>query len=199
MDNMVKKIIGIIPARLGSKRLREKNLLPINGKPMLHWTIDAALNSKYFSRENLFVSSESQKILECVGDKCTKIVRPDFLAEDHVWLQDVVNHLLENVVLGDDDLVVILQANSPEIMTSIIDECIEKVISDELWQMSTVGTDFINNGHLCVLRKNVCNHRGKANYNGFVVVDWVDVHTEDDYREVKERLKARTPDRTNNE
>ena len=54
-----KNIIAIIPARGGSKRLKNKNSLIVNGKPMIAWTIKSALNSKFINE--VYVSSEDKK------------------------------------------------------------------------------------------------------------------------------------------
>lgn len=56
------KIIAIIPARGGSKRLPNKNILPLAGKPMIAWTIEAALNSRVFC--DVLVSTDSQEIAD---------------------------------------------------------------------------------------------------------------------------------------
>ena len=55
------KILAIILARGGSKRLPRKNLLKLHGKPLIEWTINSGLNSKYIDR--LLVSSDSDEIL----------------------------------------------------------------------------------------------------------------------------------------
>ena len=57
------KIIGIIPAREGSKRLKHKNVYPLKGIPLIEYTIKAALNSKYFTQNNLYVNSNFDKVL----------------------------------------------------------------------------------------------------------------------------------------
>lgn len=57
---MVTGRIAIIPARGGSKRIPEKNIIDFDGKPMIAWTIEAALNSKSFDR--VLVSTEDEKI-----------------------------------------------------------------------------------------------------------------------------------------
>ena len=56
------KNIAIIPARSGSKRIPKKNIIDFNGKPMIAWTIEAALNSKLFSK--VLVSTDSEEIAE---------------------------------------------------------------------------------------------------------------------------------------
>ncbi|SVB97878.1 uncharacterized protein METZ01_LOCUS250732, partial [marine metagenome] len=53
-------MLAIIPARGGSKRLPRKNILDLAGKPLIAWTIEAALNSKYIDR--IVVSTDNQEI-----------------------------------------------------------------------------------------------------------------------------------------
>lgn len=63
MDNLVKnKIIAIIPARGGSKRIPNKNIIEFGGKPMIAHTIEAAIQSKIFDK--IIVSTESKEIAE---------------------------------------------------------------------------------------------------------------------------------------
>ena len=67
MDNLVdQKIIAVIPARGGSKRIPKKNIIEICGKPMLAWTIEAALQSKYI--DEVLLSTDDEEIAE-VGRK----------------------------------------------------------------------------------------------------------------------------------
>ena len=58
---MNKTFLAIIPARGGSKRLPRKNLLDLCGKPLIAWSIEAALKSKYISK--VIVSSDDEEIL----------------------------------------------------------------------------------------------------------------------------------------
>src|SRR3989338_8295854 len=55
-----KKILGLIPARGGSKRLARKNIKPLYGKPLIAWSIEQARNSKYIDR--IIVSTEDREI-----------------------------------------------------------------------------------------------------------------------------------------
>ena len=57
-------IIAIIPARGGSKRLHRKNIYPIWGKPLLHWSIKAALDSKRI--DAVWVTTEDDEIAKVV-------------------------------------------------------------------------------------------------------------------------------------
>jgi N-acylneuraminate cytidylyltransferase len=66
MDDMVDKKIAIIPARGGSKRLLRKNILDFYGKPMIAWTIDAALKTNLF--EVVLVSTDCKEIAQISRD-----------------------------------------------------------------------------------------------------------------------------------
>ena len=57
------KCVAIILARGGSKGIKNKNLINVNNKPLIGWTIENALKCKELS--GIFVSSDSEKILEC--------------------------------------------------------------------------------------------------------------------------------------
>ena len=181
------KIIGIIPAREGSKRLKYKNTYPLKGIPLVEYSIRASLKSKYLDTNNLYVSTDFDQVVEISNNYNLNIVdRPEKLAQDHIWTQDVVNHV-DNVLgsLEDEDLIVIIQANSPQITGVVIDECIEKVLSNKLWQVHTVDENFINNGAIQVIRRKIRNHSGKVKYNGVVMTNWIDVHTEEDIKKLE--------------
>jgi len=177
----------LIPARGGSKRLKGKNIYPLKGKPLIRWTIDAALKSKYINENNLYISTEDQKI----KDVCTDfniVDRPPELARDDVWTQPVVDHFTQSIKAQDDDIIVLLQANSPQITGSVIDQCIDKLINNDLWQVHTTGEDLIHNGAVHVYRNFVSSHKGKISYNGFVITNWLDIHTKNDIIEVSKLL-----------
>tara|TARA_R110002110_G_scaffold295886_4_gene509947 strand:- start:4159 stop:4716 length:558 start_codon:yes stop_codon:yes gene_type:complete len=176
------RIIGLIPARGGSKRLHNKNVYPLNGVPLIQYTINASLESKYLSTSNVYVSSDSSRILNLALDSGIQIIdRPTQLARDETWTQDVINHLDDFLGdLEDEDIIVVLQANSPQITSSKIDDCIELLIRHKLWQVNTIGKDCINNGAVQVFRRKVKDHKGKVNYNGVVKTDWIDVHYKED-------------------
>jgi len=177
----------LIPARGGSKRLKGKNIYPLKGKPLIHWTIDAALKSKYINKNNLYISTEDQKIKDvCAGFNI--IDRPPELAGDDVWTQPVVDHFTQSIKSQDDDIIVLLQANSPQITGSVIDQCIDKLINNNLWQVHTTGEDLIHNGAIHVYRKFVSSHLGKVSYNGYVLTNWIDVHTKNDIIDINKIL-----------
>jgi CMP-N-acetylneuraminic acid synthetase len=185
------KIYVMIPARGGSKRLLRKNIFPVLGKPMLLYTIDAAKKSRFIKEEDIYVSTEDHEIKMLAEKHCKVVDRPVELAGDKVWTQDVIDHFIEKLQINEEDIVVVLQANSPEITAEIIDRGIELLLQHKLWQVHSVDQDLINNGAIQIMRSKVGKHRGKPNYNGVVITDWIDLHTLEDVQQVEERLKQK--------
>jgi N-acylneuraminate cytidylyltransferase len=88
------KKVAIIPARGGSKRLPRKNVLPILGKPMFAYPIQAALQSGMFER--VLVSTEDEEIRGAALEAGAEVLdRPHELARDRARVVDVCKHVLE--------------------------------------------------------------------------------------------------------
>src|SRR5438270_13252378 len=90
----VMRILGLIPARGGSKAVPRKNILPLLGKPLLQYTVEAGLASQRLSR--LILSTEDEEIAE-VGRRCgvdVPFLRPLELARDGSPTMPVVQHAL---------------------------------------------------------------------------------------------------------
>jgi len=106
--------LAIVPARGGSKRIPNKNIIDFFGKPMIIWTLEAAKNSQLFSR--IVVSTESENIKSIVEEYGFDVVlRPKELATDDATLTPVVLNVLtqlakENIFYKN---VCMLMANCP--------------------------------------------------------------------------------------
>ncbi len=88
------KIVSIIPARGGSKRIPKKNLIKINGKPLIYYMIKASLESKV---DETWVSSEDDEILRVAKKYGAKIIkRPEELATDTSSSESVLLHFADN-------------------------------------------------------------------------------------------------------
>jgi len=119
---MNKTFLAIIPARGGSKRLPRKNILDLCGKPLISWSIEAALKSKYISK--VVVSSDDEEILNISSNFGADIIkRPYELANDTATTFDAIKHTIENV--EKYDYIVLLQPTSPLRNAKHIDEAIE--------------------------------------------------------------------------
>jgi len=123
-----KTFLTIIPARGGSKRLPRKNVLDLAGKPLIAWTIEAGLKSKYIDK--IVVTSDDDEILEISKKFGAEIIkRPDELASDTATTFDAIKHAIDN--LEAYDYIVLLQPTSPLRNTDHIDEAIELLMAKE--------------------------------------------------------------------
>ena len=117
-----KTFLAIIPARGGSKRLPRKNVLDLCGKPLIAYTIEATLKSKYIDK--VIVSSDDEEILNISSNFGADIIkRPIDLANDTATTFDAIKHTIENV--EKYDYIVLLQPTSPLRNEKHIDEAIE--------------------------------------------------------------------------
>jgi len=121
-----KTFLAIIPARGGSKRLPRKNVLRLNGKPLVSWSIEAGLKSKYIDK--VIVTSDDDEILDLAKEFSADIIRrPSDLSTDISTTFDAIEHTINN--LERYDYIVLLQPTSPLRKSKHIDEAIELLIS----------------------------------------------------------------------
>ena len=108
--------LAIIPARSGSKRLKNKNTLSFDGKPLVAWTIEQAIGSGTYDRIILSTDSEEIASIGTLYGLNELRLRPNFLATDHSPIEDTIVHVLEELKLNDSyipDSVSLLQPTSP--------------------------------------------------------------------------------------
>ncbi|ELA3116368.1 cytidylyltransferase domain-containing protein [Vibrio vulnificus] len=109
------KILAITPARGGSKRLPGKNIKNLNGKPLIQWTIDAALAVQEIAR--VMVTTDCDEIAEIAKQAGAEVpfIRPPELATDTSSSTDVIRHALDFYrAEGEEfDFVLLLQPTSP--------------------------------------------------------------------------------------
>lgn len=120
------RLLGIIPARAGSKRVARKNVRPFLGKPLISWSIEQALASRLLDR--VVVSSDDEEALAIARsfNGVVALPRPDSLASDTAPAVGYVTHALAQPELGAAfDAVVILQPTSPLRLPSDIDATVE--------------------------------------------------------------------------
>ena len=129
---MTKRILSIIPARGGSKGLPRKNIAYLAGKPLIAWTIEASLKSKYITKT--MVSSDDKEILDISVEYGAEVIkRPDNLASDDATSESVVKHAIDCLkAMGEVfDIVVLLQPTSPLRNSKDIDNAIELMFSSD--------------------------------------------------------------------
>jgi len=122
-----KTILGLIPARGGSKALPKKNIRPLRGKPLIAWTIEQALASKYLDR--VIVSTDNEEIAMISKKYGAEVpfMRPKELGTDKVKGVEVVLHLIDWMEKNEKsyDLLMLLQPTSPFRTSEDIDKAIE--------------------------------------------------------------------------
>ncbi|KAA0990028.1 acylneuraminate cytidylyltransferase family protein [Dyadobacter aurulentus] len=135
------RILGIIPAREGSKGIYNKNMKLLGGKPLIYYTIESALRSKLLT--TCIVSSDCLRILEYSRQFPTievPFVRPKNLASDFATSIEVVshavNHYLERSIKFD--YVVLLQPTSPFRSRDLIDKSIHLMLESGADSLVTV-------------------------------------------------------------
>ena len=95
---MKKKFFGLIPARGGSKGIPKKNIIDLNGKPLIHYTIEAAIKSK--NLDDFIVSSDDRKILEISERLNIKThLRNKTLSKDQSPMIDVMLNIVDEYEL----------------------------------------------------------------------------------------------------
>lgn len=127
-------ILAVIPARGGSKSIPEKNITPLGGRPLIQYTIDAALGSKQIAK--CVVSTDSEKIAEVSKKMGAEVpfLRPKELATDTALSVFVIEHALLEMEKRDRchyNIVVMLQPTSPLRTSSDIDAALDLMISTE--------------------------------------------------------------------
>lgn len=117
------KTLALIPARGGSKGIPRKNIKVIAGKPLIVWTIEAALRSSLLSA--VVVSTDDPEIADVARRAGAQVpfMRPAELAQDQTPGLDPVLHALDQ--LPQFDSVLLLQPTSPMRTTADIDACLE--------------------------------------------------------------------------
>lgn len=115
------KIVGEIPARLGSKRIKQKNLRLINGQPLITYAIDAAKHATILSE--IYVNSESDVIGDIAKANGVRFYkrRPE-LAEDHIVSDQFNYDFLKNI---ETDILVMINPVSPLITGNDIDAVVD--------------------------------------------------------------------------
>lgn len=183
------RVIAIIPARGGSKRLPRKNIFPLNGKPLIAYTIDACKESKFINE--IYVSSDDQEILDvALAYGAKTITRPAELADDKtpkvIAIRQAVNSS-EVQADGESDIVIIPQANSPQITAAQMDGAIQMMLDHNLWEVMSADKNGVQNAAFRVVKTHALFNEFLSAHCGFVIAENIDVHTIEDIKSLEEK------------
>ncbi len=135
------RILGIVPARAGSKGVPNKNIRPLHGRPLLHWAAEALLNAQ--GPDTCLCSTDSEIIADCARDIGLEVpwLRPAELAADESSTVSVIEHALTSYQQQGEHFshVVLIQPTSPTVLSKDIERAIQLAIDEKA---DTVITGF---------------------------------------------------------
>lgn len=181
-------IVIVIPAKGKSGRLPNKNMLAVNGRPMIDYTIDDALKSRRADR--IYVSTDSDAIAtHAAGRGIPVIRRPESLGGD-VPILDVYRHAIANMEGGDGvDVLVGLQPDHPDRDIGV-DESLAVFFENGVDRVMSKQADGTKNGAHYVLSRHFLDS-GESRKDVTIVDDCTNIHYEDEVRRAEERLALR--------
>lgn len=152
-------ILGVTPARGGSKGVLRKNIRQLCGRPLIAWTIEAAHKAELL--DDYIVSTEDPEISEIARRYGAKVLdRPPELATDEASTLSVLQHVLTKI---DADVVVLLQATSPIRDDGLIDSCIKRFLE--------TGADSLATGYISGAVEYGTNTKRRQDIEGFFYDD----------------------------
>ena len=165
-------VLGIIPARGGSKGIPKKNIIPLAGKPLIQYTIDAALHSKLLT--TVMVSTDDKDIAALSKKLGADVpfLRPKHLATDTAKTLDVAIHAIREVEKKEKktfDIIVILQPTTPLRKSKHIDEAVHLLVTHKKDTDSVISVVDVGANHPLRMKRIV---------NG-VLVNYIDQGHED--------------------
>ena len=133
------QIIGLIPARSGSKGIKDKNIVDFEGKPLITHTIDSSNQSKLITRT--IVSTDSRKYADIALKYGAEVpfLRPPEISKDLSRDSEVFIHIIQELNLKEEDIVVYLRPTNPLREIGLIDKVLNLLISKHLPAIRTLS------------------------------------------------------------
>ncbi|MCH2158973.1 MAG: pseudaminic acid cytidylyltransferase [Oleiphilaceae bacterium] len=122
--------VALIPARGGSKRIPRKNIKEFCGKPIIGYSVEAAIKSGLFDR--VVVSSDDKEIIDiaCSYGAEAPFIRPPELSDDFATTLDVIQHSINELKLSEKDQLCCIYATAPFVRSTDLTEA-SKLLSTE--------------------------------------------------------------------
>ena len=141
----MKKVLAVIPARGGSKRIPKKNIKDFFGKPLIAYSIQAAIDSKLFDK--IIVSTDDKEIAEIAKKYGAEVpfLRPKELSDDFSGTVDVVNHAVEYLESQGEryEYICTIYATAPLLQTKYLIKGYDELkISDAVNAFSSTSMPF---------------------------------------------------------
>jgi len=135
------KILAVIPAREGSKGIRDKNIYPLCGKPLIAFSIESAKNSQFI--DEIVVSTDSERIAAIAKEFGASVpfLRPKELATDTSKTIDAIIYTITELKKrgADYDILILLQPTSPLRTTEDIDGALKEFIKNNKQPLASIS------------------------------------------------------------
>ena len=135
--------IAVIPARGGSKRIPRKNIKEFFGKPMIAWSIEAAISSNLF--DQIVVSTDDKEIARVAESLGANVpfIRPENISDDYATTTDVIAHAVQWMIEENYpvEAVCCIYATAPFIKIRDLQESY-KIFNSGAWEYVFTATDF---------------------------------------------------------
>ncbi len=160
MDKNLNKSLGIIPARAGSKSIKNKNIKLFNGKPLIVWTIEQALASNL---TRVIVTTDSKEIQEIALEHGAEVpyLRDEHLSNDVSGIEPVIIDVLNYLKKNEDympNCVALLMPTSPFRNSDDINQSLEIYKNTNATSVVSVSKAIANNNPYWMLKKDNNNN-----------------------------------------
>lgn len=144
-----KSFIAIIPARSGSKGLPNKNIMEVNSKPLMAWSIETALSCEYIDEVMITTDSEEYANIAKSFGASVPFIRPENLATDTASRKEVIKHTIDFYIKNNRlfDYIILLEPTSPLRTSKDLILAIEKLVNNKDGAQSIVGICKLENSH----------------------------------------------------
>lgn len=139
------RVIALIPARSGSKSVKDKNLQRLGNKPLIQWPIDCARETSAIDR--IVVSTDGRRIAATARELGAEVYeRPPELATDGALVIDTIRHLRDLVFAEGESarVLVLLEATSPFRSPALVERCLQRLLDEGLDSIATFHPADIN-------------------------------------------------------
>jgi CMP-N-acetylneuraminic acid synthetase len=191
------KIVIVIPAKKKSRRLKNKNILPIQGIPMFLYVANEISKSKYI--DEIIISSDCNKIKKItLQNDYVFVKRPRKLTLESAEKQDVVVHAIRKVYkrTKKPDIVISLQPNSPELRYKDLEKALI-FFNKKLYpgakkkELISINKNKIQNAAFRIMTYNTVFQKTLSTKIGVYVRDLIDIHTYKEYLDAKKKIEKK--------
>lgn len=182
-------IIAIIPAKSDSKRLPNKNMQLLDGKPLLWYSIEYAKRSKLV--DEIYVSTDSKTIADYAIENGVKVIMRDESLCGEASLTQVYAHAVAIIGQENVNYIVGIQPDHPG-RNLDVDNALRYIMDKGYDALLTVGKDGAMNGALRIMKGNVLI-TSRAENIGTLMDDCVNIHTEEDLKKAELEIQNTTP------